>query len=431
MTGKALVAAAAAAVALLAAGSAHPRAAKNLPLLGIMTGSAGQQSLVRVNPANLRPLPGRRLDVRYISGGWAYAPNSRLLALARHEQENGYRDSQAFIRLIDPMAMATVADIPIGRGPLYGDALQWLQPDRIVGIAWDCCADEYDLVVVDPEGRRVVERRALHVYPIRALRAGKQLVVLAAPRAGIGPVSVLTIDPQGSVRSVVLDRIEGGSERLGEEPEMGVKTVRPALVVLRGGERALVFSPSGLAAEVDLGSFAVEYHRYLAGRAPAARTKRWVAAQRWAEQVGDGLVAVTGSSHEPYVDAQGKEQFRSVPAGVVLVDVRGWTVRAIDANADVFALASDNALTEDLLLVTGLRADTGTKEYRGSGLTAYSLSGRLVFQLFKGKDAYLARVYRTRAYVGVDSTTLRVVDIGSHRVTGKRAGKTLPWLITP
>nr|MBA3718250.1 hypothetical protein [Actinomycetota bacterium] len=82
MTGKALAAAVSTAVALLAAGSAQPRAhapAKVLSLLGIVTNTSGQQSLVRVDPVRLRARPGARMNVTHVSG-WAFSPGKRLLA---------------------------------------------------------------------------------------------------------------------------------------------------------------------------------------------------------------------------------------------------------------------------------------------------------------------------------------------------------------
>ncbi len=89
MTGKALAAAAAAVVALLAAGSAQPRVqapAKGVPLLGIVTDRASGQSLVRVDPHRLRALPDARIDLSGYVSGWAFSPDKRVLALGRSEK---------------------------------------------------------------------------------------------------------------------------------------------------------------------------------------------------------------------------------------------------------------------------------------------------------------------------------------------------------
>ncbi len=329
--------------------------------------------------------------------------------------------------------MSVVADLPLGRGPIHGSAMAWLAPDRIVAIAWDCCTDDVDLVVADPVGRRVVERHALHADPLGALRADDRLVVLAAQQEGIGPVKLLLIDAEGTIQSVVLDRIEGGSERIGEGSDVGVNDLRPALTVQPDGRRAFVFSPTGLAAEVDLPTAAVTYHILSHGRlVPAVQAKRYLGSSRWAQALGNGLVVLTGSTSRPYTDKTGKEQVKRVPAGLELVDVRDWSTRTIDPNADSFAFASDRLLTRDMLLATGSRWDSGTGALaQGSGLSAYTLTGERTFRLFKGKGAAVAGVYGTRAFVSLGSEELRVVNLVSGRVIGKRDYKTVPWLILP
>jgi hypothetical protein len=368
-----------------------------------------------------------------MSGSWAFSPDRRLLALGRYEEVgDGFWEAKGFVRLVDPRAMKRVADIPLGAGPLEGSPMAWIVPDRIVALARNCCTGDSDLVVVDPVARRLLERRPLHADPIRTLRAGEELVVLAAPHTGIGPVSVLAIDAEGQVRSVVLDRIEGGRERTGEGSDVGVNALLPALAVQPEGGQAFVFSPGGLAAEIDLATLAVTYHSLAqAARTPAARQKRYTGSSAWAEQVGQGLVALTGSSTQPYIDANGNEQFKTTPAGLVLVDVRDWSARRIDSKADSFALASDKALTEDPLLAAGSSGDSGTSGEGGNGITAYTVGGRKVFRIFKGQPAFVNLVYGTRIFVSLYEGPLRVVSLGSHRVVGTRDHQTLPWLITP
>jgi hypothetical protein len=271
----------------------------------------------------------------------------------------------------------------------------------------------------------------LHVDSIRELQAVRRLVVLAAPQEGIGAVSVLVIDANGGIQTRVLERIEGGSERIGEGAELGVNDLRPALAV--DGERAFVFSPSGLAAEVDLSSLEVDYHPLVHGRR-ATRTpaKRYIGSSVWAQTLADGLIAVTGSSSRPYVDKDGNEQILREPAGLELVDTRDWSVRSIDPSADSFAFVSDQLLTRDLLLATGSRWDSGQEGGSApTGVSAYALDGQRLFRVFKNRHAAVDFVYRNRAYVNVESGVLRVVNLGSGRVVGRRDYKTIPWLITP
>ena len=110
---------------------------------------------------------------------------------------------------------------------------------------------------------------------------------------------------------------------------------------------------------------------------------------------GDGRLAVVGE-------------------GLSLVDTGDWRVREVDPEA------SDVRVAGDLLLATGARA----------GLRAYGLDGRERFRLFGRAPVWVAGAYGGRAYVEFpDEDVLRVVDLASGRVTGRRPAP-LPWLIT-
>jgi hypothetical protein len=436
MREKVLAAYAAAAVALLVAGSAQPLAytpAKGLPLLGIVRNTSGQQSLVRVDPVRLRARPGPRMKITHVTG-WAFSPGKRLLALARWRERSGDVEGEfGLVRLFDPYAFKAVGEIPLGRGAVAGDALAWLAPDRIVAIVGNCCSGSVDLVVLDPVARVVVERRPLHFEVLGAVQARDRLVVLAAPERGIGPVQLLIVDSQGGVAATELERIQGGYETIGEGDDRGLKAVRPALVVERGGLRAFVVAPSGLSAEVDLASLAKDYHPLaLNAGSPASRAKRFLHFSRYAEDLGNGLVAVSGSSVTPYLDANGQEQLRFEPAGLDVVDTRDWTVRTIDSSVDSFAFVTDRLLTRDMLLTTGSRSDSGVAGSRTtSGLTAYTPEGERLFHLFGTRWAVVDTVFDNRAFVDVGSSTLRVVNLGSGRVVGTRGYSSIPWLIRP
>jgi hypothetical protein len=436
MTGKGLAAAAAAAVALLVAGSAQPRAhapAKGLPLLGIVSNDSGQQSLVRVDPVQLRARPGPRMKITHVSG-WAFSPDQRLLALARwREREDSVDGEVGVVRLFDPYAFKAVGEIAFGRGAVSEDSIAWLAPDRIVAIARDCCSGGFDLVVLDPVARVVQERRPLHFEVLAAVQARDRLAVLAAPEQGIGPVQLLLVDAQGGIAAAELDRIRGGYETISHGDDRGLKALRPALAVERGGLRAFVFAPSGLSAEVDLASLAKDYHPLaLGGNAPASRAKLFLHSSRFAHDLGNGLVAVSGSSVTPYLDANGQEQLRFEPAGLDVVDTHDWTVRTIDRNADSFAFVTSRLLTRDMLLATGSRSDSGAPgSSTASGLSAYTLNGERLFHLFGSKWAGVDTIFGNRAFVDVASSTVRVVNLGSGRVEGTRSYYTIPRLIRP
>jgi len=430
MTGKALAAAAAAAVALLAAGSAQPRPHaphKALPLLGIMRIKAPHDSLVRINPQNFRLLPGPRVDVSYASWSWAFSPDRKLLAVGRYDgRQSAYSDAKGFIRLVNPYRPSRVADIPLGPGPLQDGAMAWLAPDRIVAVAWNCCTEDADLVVVDALSRRLVERQPLRAYVIRTVWSGDRLVVLAGKQGGVGAAKLLVIDSNGTVREAVLERIAAGVERIGEEPpDIRVNAVRPGLAVDRAGNRALVFPATGPAAEVDLTSLAVTYHVLARARlSPADRYKNYSEASREAALLPNGVVAVAGGTRQPYVDADGKQQARHDPSGLELVDLSSWTSRMVDPNADSFAVTASG------LLATGSRYDSG-KESRPSyyGLRVYTFAGERRFTLFKSKYCWVRGTHGNRAAVDVEQET-RIIDLVGGRAIGKRNAERMPLLVT-
>jgi hypothetical protein len=433
MTEKALAAAAAAAVALLAAGSAQPRvdtSAKSTPLLGVITDTSDpyRQSLVRLDQRTLRPLPGARLELGSAGYSWAFSPDRSMLAFARVDGTGtNVADANSFLRLVDPQELRIVDDFAIGPGSLSWVA--WLAPDRLAALVWHCCSAPRELVVVDPVARTVVERHALSGEMLGVAQGYGRLVVLSATQAGIGPVELFVVEADGTIRSVLLDRIDGGWERLsGTVP--GIDALTPALAVQRDGQRAFVLATSGQVADVDLASMTVTYHSLSFGRrAPASQAKRYQGSTRYAEVLGNGLLAISGADTRPFLDKHGKELVRHRPAGLELVDTRAWTAKTIDRDADSFSVAGDT------LLATGSRWTTASVLHTGTGLAAYTLDGRRRFRLFKKQEVWIGQVYGTRAFVsltqGYEPSVYRVVDLGQGRVAGKRRQETLPWLIAP
>lgn len=435
MTGKVLAAAAAAAVALLAAGSAQPGShtrSKSTPLLGVVSDASdpARQSLVRLDLRNLRPLAGPKVDLGSVSYSWAFSPDRSLLAFARVDgTATNIADGNSYVRLVDPQELRVADDFPIGAGTVWPTTTAWLAPNRLAAVVWHCCSAPSELVVVDPLARTVVERRALPGVLLDVAQGYSRLVVLSATEAGIAPVELLVVDGDGTIRSPMLDRIDGGSERLpGGEP--GVDALRPALAVQRDGQRGFVLAPSGEVAEVDLASLAVTYHSLSSGRrAPASEAKRYKGSSRYAEVLDDRRVAMSGADDRPFLDKHGKELVRHRPAGLELVDTQHWTARTIDPDADSFAVAGDT------LLATGSCWTTASLVHKGSGLSAYTFEGHRRFRLFKNEEVWIGQVFGTRAFVSrmqaYDPNVYRVVDLTKGRVAGKRSQETLPWLIAP
>jgi hypothetical protein len=231
-------------------------------------------------------------------------------------------------------------------------------------------------------------------------------------------------DPGGAVRAVRLGRVRAGS-RLVDRSSFRTRQRLPGLAVDAAGRRAFVVE-HGRVADIDLDSLTVTHHDLVqpasAARRPRHRPERAVHAKaadgrtRFAQWLGGGLLAAAGADEE-------RDGIR--PAGLILVDTRTWTARTIERGATDFVVAGD------LLLATGT-GDPSTGA-RGIGLAAYGFDGRERFRLFAGSEAGVHQVYGGRAYVGITRpdgrrAPLRVVDLGSGRVVGRRH-LPLPWLV--
>jgi hypothetical protein len=428
---RALAAAAVAAAALVAAGAAqsHSHApAANVPLLGITEDRAPFDTLVRLDRTRVLPVRhARRVDLGYSSYSWSFSPDLTRIVFGRygdHEAEDT-EHAPSFLRIVDPSVMRVTSEVPLGRGVLRG-APAWLAPDRIAAAKVDCCSDAAEVVVADPTQSRVVARRPLpYGSPLAVASAGGRFAVLAATGVGFGPVELVVVDADGAIRSGVMERISGGDTETGDPAQPDVDELRPALALSRDGRRAYVISSGGLAAEVDLASFAVTYHE-LPLPSPPAANKRVLGRYRCAQVLPTGSIALTGYDVRLAVDREGIEVMRRMTAGLRLVDPGTWTVRAVDRHADSARLAGGR------LLATGWRLNTKTDVARGTGLTAYTLQGKRVFRLFLRKWVSLWEAYGPRAYVLAEGhRTLSVVSIRKGRIVGERRSKTFPRLVAP
>jgi len=86
-------------------------------------------------------------------------------------------------------------------------------------------------------------------------------------------------------------------------------------------------------------------------------------------------------------------------------------VRTVDPGTTSFVLAGE------LLLATG-----------ADGLSAYGRDGARRFRLFDGSQTWVDRVQGGRAYVGTREQLLRIVDLSTGKVVGKRTDP-LPELL--
>jgi hypothetical protein len=316
--------------------------------------------------------------------------------------------------------MRVTANVRVNGGAI--GALAWLAPDRVLAVQ-EIPGERQRLIAVDLVKRRVATRRALGGSVQGLERTAHELVMLLAPRQSIGPARIAVADPRGAVRFVQLQRILAGSKLLGTGSNHRVDTELPGLAVDPESRRAFVVTGS-LAAEIDLRNLAVSYHtlehkpsflsRLWNWLEPAAVAKQWNGHVREARWLGDDLVAVSGTD---------TEESRMQPAGMLVVDTRGWSVRTIDRGATWFEVAGD------ALLAMGDGWDATTERATGIGFVAYGFDGGKRFQVFDGQLAWLALVYGGRAYVGISGQEeLRAIDLATGSVV-TTLRQPLPWLL--
>ncbi|HEV8687178.1 MAG TPA: hypothetical protein VGQ84_07870 [Gaiellaceae bacterium] len=245
-----------------------------------------------------------------------------------------------------------------------------------------------------------------------------QLVALVASRNAIARSRLLILDVDGVVRAQTLEEILAGAQ---PGPREVGRYARPGLAV--DAEHAFVVSAGGLVAKVDLGTLAVTYQRP-ARRTLSAPAKASEGSSLKALWLGNGLLAFSGKDEEVWTTADGVLNLRDRPAGLSVVDTRSWSIRTIDREAEWFVRAGR------LLYAMRHSWDSSTRTTTGMGVAAYDFDGGKRFHVLPHAVAYLALVYRGRAYVGPDRPggPYLVVDVGSGRVLGTRAAG-LPRLL--
>jgi hypothetical protein len=411
------------------------------PLVGIVQQN-GTSKLARIEPRSLRPLRGRRVPAPG-AWTWAFSPNrSRVVLGLSREGRTLPRSSLCFV---DVRRLRTVADVPLGVGGV--NRLAWLTPDRLLVVQHLCCGGTFDLVIVAPRARRVVERRTLEGEPLHIATTRDELVVLVAPPDRIGPSQLLVVDPEGRTRWAALPQVWAGREVSDEMTEPFVARHRyPGLTADPDGRRAFVVSTDGSVASVDLQSFKVAYHtpskpRSLLGRLqnwlePEAHAKASDGPMRDALWLGSGLLAVTGSDDHTFTGADGALSMRTDPVGLSLIDTNTWTVRRIDDSV------SHVSRVGNLLFATGYSWDSSTQRPGGFGLAGYTLDGSKRFHVFEDRFLTQLRIYGGRAYVGLEGTVrvgaawrrlddgsaFKTVDLATGQIIGTRTAP-LPTLL--
>jgi len=384
---------------------------------------------VRLNPVSLKRT-GRALDLKGYAGVWAFAPDRRRVALGVRVRSQDSQETLRFYSVAGPRRA--------GRGvPLGGSAaaLAWLRQDRILAYVNECCANPNgasSVLAIDAGARRVVARAPIDGTVLQVARTRDSLVLLVGPTNRIGPSRLEVFDADGARRSAELDDLIAGSTWPNEEAGAPVGTrLIPGLAIDATGRRAFVVSPSGLVADVDLGSLVASYHRWIEHTSTLDRFAGWLTPTAEAKGIngpaltarwlGGGFIAVTGSGETAALE-NGNLRVSSRPLGLRIVDVRDWTARMLDAGADMFAVS------DGVLLARGASWDSEPQSESGMGLAAYGADRARRFQVFPGQPVWIGFVYRGRAYVSLSGaqTALRIVDLASGRLVGTRRSAA-PW----
>src|SRR6266542_4343024 len=263
------------------------------------------------------------------------------------------------------------------------------------------------------------------------VRLPGRLVVLLTPGGAIGPARLAVVDGRGAVRAVTLPGIAAGFTRPAVEgPDAVGRQWVAGLAVDAAGGRAFVVAADQPVAEVDLASLRVTNHAPrrpvgLLGRlagwlTPPAQAKAVSGPARQACWLGGGLLAVAGFQARVRRDAGGQVQDEQVPAGVKLLEVRGWTVRLLDAHA------SQVSYRGGWLLTFGGAWSGAEQRWHGAGLGVWGPGGRRPLHLFGTRFVAEVHVNGDLAYVALPESdgdpTAAIVDLRTGRVLAEPPG---------
>ncbi len=408
-----------------AARGAEPQAvAKGAPVLALVP--VGEvERLAWLDPVSLRQLRGRRPLLGSV-GAWAFSPERRALAVS--VVHGGTASESSGLRLVDLRTMRPGRERGVGKG--FVAELAWPSSDRIVAAKIPCCTAGVEVLALARPDLRILKRASLDGSLVASGRTAAELVLLTSPPNTIGPATLTVVEADGTIRSLVLERVGAGWRTPDEEHPDRVQARTPGLAVDPAARHAYVVTPERLVADVDLAAMTVTYHdlarpslltRLRNWLFPAASAKVLEGSFRYAHWLGGGLVGVSG--YDSIVDGTGESaRMRTEPAGLELLDVRRWTARKLDERSLHFVAA------DGMLLATGTRLDY-LEESAAVGVTAYRFDGTRLFRLFDGERVLVPAVSGGRAYVSWQGPPYAVVDLAGGRVIGERMAP-LPRLLS-
>ena len=377
----------AAVIALTSVAAAAP--APSGRLLAITTGDlpAVSPALVWVDAATLALLPGPTAALPPGAAGGFLSPDRSMYIFG----SNGHPELMFF----DLERVQLVARFTTGRaGSAY--PIAWPEPRRLFVEGWACCPVHAEVVVVDPLDRRVVARVPLDGGGFTASRTTDGIVALVEPKSGIKAVRIVPIDREGRSSSVTVSRIKAGTKWRGKGADRFANIRRPGFTVDRAGQAAYLIDPSGLVAQVDLGTLQVSYHSR-GTRRLARASKQINGPMLYARWAGDGRIVVSGTIAKMQKTSSGWRQTWS-PAGVALLDTRTWTSRMLDADAATFTMNTNAVLVP-----------------ASGALSAYGIDGALRYKVpLPAGNPYIS-VFGDYAYAWM-TATVTLIDLKSGSV---------------
>jgi hypothetical protein len=376
-------------------------------VLGITWHARGfvRPKLTHLKSLSLEPL-GRGVSLE-VGGGSAttLSRGGRMLALG---------DENPGVEIVDLRRMRKVGAVKLP-APGWVTFLSWQHGYLFAVVSKDRSSV---VAVIDPVGRQVLQHYRLARRIIDVQESRGAVVVLTAPRKGIGPLELTVVGGKG-MQSVRVPEIFGGARMENGEDGYRAREVTPALAV-EPGERAFIVPAGKTVAEVSLHNLAVEYHTLaepvsLLGRVhnwlePSAEAKVLDGPQRKAAWLASGLIAVTGADYTTVTSASGLD-VQVEAAGLSLLDPDDWSIRKIDGET------SDFVSFRTSLLAFG--NTSWGHPAPGLGVVGYDLTGRELFRRFKGTAVSWVEPVEGLAYVSLDEKRRAVLDAASGRVLSR------------
>lgn len=405
--------------------------AATTPLLAVASTGRGSR-LEQLDPSSFRPLRASAQVGWY--DGWVISPDRTMLALATHSDVSNAD--------VSTLRFATVSTLRwVRRGVRldgYFRGAIWPRTGTLYALVGDCCGAGGSLDTIDTVGKRIVSRTPIAGQIAAVTRSADGLVALTESDNAVAPATVVVVGATGAVRSVRLGRILAGThfDQTGQDP-IGT-TRQPGLAVDPAGDTAYVVDDSGLVAQVGLSDVSLSYHQL--GRSLLARLSAWFAPSaeakglngpmlsgRW---LGDGVIALTGTSESAVRRRDGSVVFSSSPAGLRLVDTTSWSERTLDPAADSAVVA------DGLLLASGgsWRSDDNTTTSSGEGLAAYGPDETLRWRIDAGQTVSILATYGSRALIqriqagpNYVQEPVQLIDLGTGRTLDTLPADSYTW----